>query len=43
VGLVDSPEERVLETFGAGHLGWLRSNFAADPTLRLREVAEFVD
>jgi len=42
VGLVDSPNERVLVIFGAGHLGWLRHDFASDPTLRLRKLSEFV-
>ena len=40
--LVTSPEERVLVIFGAGHLGWLRQDFAADPTLRLRKLEELV-
>jgi Family of unknown function (DUF5694) len=40
--LADSPNERVLVIFGAGHLGWLRSDFASDPTLRLRKLSEFV-
>jgi hypothetical protein len=40
--LVANPEERVLVIFGAGHLGWLRQDFAADPTLRLRKLEEFV-
>ena len=40
--LADSPTERVLVIFGAGHLGWLRHDFASDPTLRLRKLAEFV-
>jgi hypothetical protein len=40
--LVDSPSERVLVIFGAGHLGWLRQAVASDPTLRLRRLAEFV-
>jgi hypothetical protein len=40
VQLVDSPNERVLVIFGAGHLGWLRHAFASDPTLRLRKLAE---
>ena len=42
VRLVDSPHERVLAIFGAGHLGWLRHEVANDPTLRLRRLAEFV-
>ena len=42
VQLVDSPNERVLVIFGAGHLGWLRHDFSSDPSLRLRKLAEFV-
>jgi hypothetical protein len=41
-GLADSPNERVLVIFGAGHLGWLRQAVASDPTLRLRTLAELV-
>ena len=41
VQLADSPNERILVIFGAGHLGWLRHDFASDPTLRLRTLAEF--
>jgi hypothetical protein len=40
--LVDSPNERVLVIFGAGHLGWLQHDFASDPSFRLRKLAEFV-
>ncbi len=40
-GLVDSPNERVLAIFGAGHLGWLRHDISSDPTLTLRKLAEF--
>jgi hypothetical protein len=40
--LVDSPNERVLVIFGAGHLGWLRHDVSSDPTVRLRKLAEFV-
>jgi len=40
--LVDSPNERVLVIYGAGHLGWLRHNFASDPSFRLRKLADFV-
>jgi hypothetical protein len=39
--LATSPEDRILVIFGAGHLGWLRQDFAADPTLRLRKLEEF--
>jgi hypothetical protein len=40
--LVDSPKERILVIYGAGHLGWLRHIVASDPTLRLRKLADFV-
>lgn len=43
VQLIDSPEERVLVIFGAGHLGWLQHNFASDPGIRLRRLAEFAE
>jgi len=39
--LVQTPNDRVLVIFGAGHLGWLRNNFASNPDLRLRKLAEF--
>ena len=42
VQLADSPNERVLVIFGAGHLGWLQHDFRSDPNLRLRKLAEFV-
>ena len=41
VQLADSPTERILVIFGAGHLGWLRHDFASNPNLRLRKLAEF--
>jgi hypothetical protein len=41
VKLADSPNERVLVIYGAGHLGWLQHDFASDPGLRLRKLAEF--
>lgn len=43
VRLIDSPDERVLVIFGAGHLGWLQYVFASNPNLRLRKLADFVD
>lgn len=39
--LVDSPNERILVIYGAGHLGWLRQNVTGSPDLRLRKLAEF--
>ena len=41
VELADSPTERILVIYGAGHLGWLRFSLASDPTFRLRKLAEF--
>ena len=41
VQLADSPNERILVIFGSGHTGWLQQNFASDPTIRLRKLAEF--
>jgi hypothetical protein len=39
--LVATPEDHVLVIFGAGHLGWLRQDFGADPILRLRKLGDF--
>ena len=41
MGLVESPNERILVIYGAGHLGWLRNAVTSDPTVRLRKLAEF--
>lgn len=41
--LVESPNERVLVIFGAGHLGWLRQDFAGNPNIRLHTLAEFAN
>jgi len=43
VRLADSPTERVLVIYGAGHLGWLQHQFASDPNVRLRKLAEFAN
>jgi len=40
VALIDSPGERILVIYGAGHLGWLRQDVANDPSVRLRKLAE---
>jgi hypothetical protein len=42
VHLIESPGERILVIYGAGHLGWLRQAAGGDPTVRLRKLAEFV-
>jgi hypothetical protein len=39
--LMTASDDRILVIFGAGHLGWLRQDFASDPTLRLRKLDEF--
>lgn len=41
IDLVDSPNERVLVIYGYGHTGWLQHDFASDPTVRLRKLADF--
>jgi hypothetical protein len=40
--IIESPNERVLVIYGAGHLGWLQQNVANDPAMRLRKLSEFV-
>jgi hypothetical protein len=41
VALIDSPDERILVIYGAGHLGWLRQDVSNDATVRLRTLSEF--
>ncbi|HWI20062.1 MAG TPA: DUF5694 domain-containing protein [Vicinamibacterales bacterium] len=41
VGLIESPAERILVIYGAGHLGWLRQSIAGSPNITLRKLAEF--
>ena len=41
IRLLDSPDERVLVIYGAGHLGWLQHAFESNPNLRLRRLADF--
>ena len=42
LGLIESPGERVLVIYGAGHLGWLRQSVANDATVKLRTLAELI-
>lgn len=42
VRLVDSPDERILVIYGAGHLGWLQYALGSNPSIRLRKLAEYV-
>jgi len=40
VKLVDSPNDRILVIYGAGHLGWLQQDAANDATVKLVKLAE---
>ncbi|MGA3104824.1 MAG: DUF5694 domain-containing protein [Terriglobales bacterium] len=40
VKLIDSPNERILVIYGAGHLGWLRQDISNDATVQLRKLAD---
>ena len=40
--LVESPEERILVIFGAGHLGWLQYAFASNPRFRVVKLSQLV-
>ena len=40
VALIDSPSERILVIYGAGHLGWLRQDVANDAAVRLRKLGD---
>ena len=41
VRLIESPSDRILVIYGAGHLGWLRQDVANDATVTLRKLADF--
>ena len=38
--LVESPSDRILVIYGAGHLGWLRQDVASDATVKLSKLAD---
>jgi hypothetical protein len=40
--IIESPNERVLVIYGAGHLGWLRQIVADDPALQLRKLSDLI-
>jgi hypothetical protein len=40
VSLVDSPNDRILVIYGAGHLGWLRQDIANDASVKLRTLRD---
>lgn len=39
--LVESPNDRILVIYGAGHLGWLQQHVANDASVKLRKLSEF--
>jgi hypothetical protein len=41
VALVDSPNEKILVIYGAGHLGWLQQDASNDGGVKLRKLSEF--
>ena len=41
VKLIDSPNDRILVIYGAGHLPWLQQDVENDASVRLRKLAEF--
>jgi hypothetical protein len=41
VALIESPSDRILVIYGAGHLGWLRQDASNDPSVKLRKLADF--
>ena len=40
VALAESPSDRILVIYGAGHLGWLRQDVANDATVKLRKLSD---
>jgi hypothetical protein len=40
--LIDSPSERILVIYGAGHLGWLRQDVSNDGSVSLKKLSDFV-
>ncbi|MGH9499495.1 MAG: DUF5694 domain-containing protein [Terriglobales bacterium] len=40
VALIESPNDRILVVYGAGHLGWLRQDINNDATVKLRKLAD---
>ncbi len=41
--LIESPNDRILVIYGAGHLGWLRQDVSNDATVKLRKLADFAE
>lgn len=40
VKLIDSPNDKILVIYGAGHLGWLRQDITNDPMVHLLKLAD---
>jgi len=40
VALIESPSDRILVIYGAGHLGWLRQDVSSDASVRLRKLGD---
>ena len=38
--LAESPQDRILAIYGAGHLGWLRQEVADDPAVKLSKLSD---
>ena len=41
VALIESPNDRILVIYGAGHLGWLQQDVANDASVKLRKLSAF--
>ena len=41
-GIIDSPDDRVLVIYGAGHLFWLQRNIMDSPDLELVRLSDYV-
>ncbi len=41
VRMIESPNDRILVIYGAGHLGWLQQDAANDATVTLRKLGDF--
>ena len=42
VKLIESPSDRILVIYGAGHLGWLQQDIANDATVKLRKLSDLI-
>jgi hypothetical protein len=42
VALIESPNDRILVIYGAGHLGWLRQDVSSDATVSLQKISDLL-